>query len=51
MAIDNKLDLSNVGGAVSMYPSYADGIKSFSDTHMRATFPKFLSQIKKLRMF
>lgn len=51
MAMEHKIDMGSVGGAVSMYPSYADAIKSFSDTVMRANFPKFVSQVKKLRIF
>jgi len=43
LAMENKIGMDAVGGAVSMYPSYADAIKSFSDTYMRANFPKFTS--------
>jgi len=51
MALENKLDMANFAAAVSMYPSYSDAIKSFSDIQMRANFPKFVSRVKKLRMF
>ena len=43
VAMRHGIDMGGVGGAVSMYPSYADAIKSFSDTVMRANFPKFVS--------
>ena len=31
MGLKNKIDLSKIGGGVSPYPSYSDGIKNLTD--------------------
>jgi pyruvate/2-oxoglutarate dehydrogenase complex dihydrolipoamide dehydrogenase (E3) component len=47
MAMENSLDISQVGAAVAMYPSYGDGIKSLTDQWRRTQLTPFASKVLK----